>query len=220
MTTSIGDRLIQIRGHRSQAAFAKQIGVHKNTLGGYERGERTPDAEFLRKLMAAGYNANWVISGEGPMRLDGLSGEGKAKIDVELDAIEERLNRIEVPVTQEQLRENPELSLLKQRITRILGNPDATGLQRARADVFLSLAFQDKDAYSRYEQRIQDVKGRLRAARRTYEDAIKAVGYEPPPILAEALKTAIFVHGLEIEGVVILLEALKQELSTTYSFSK
>ncbi|ACL73559.1 putative phage repressor [Thioalkalivibrio sulfidiphilus HL-EbGr7] len=69
MTTTIGERIAHIRGSRSQAALAQQLGVHKNSIGNYERGERTPDADFLRKLMDAGYNANWVITGEGPMRL-------------------------------------------------------------------------------------------------------------------------------------------------------
>lgn len=69
MTTTIGQRIAHIRGEKSQAAFAAEIGVHKNSIGNYERGERTPDAEFLARLMKAGYSANWVISGIGPMRL-------------------------------------------------------------------------------------------------------------------------------------------------------
>lgn len=80
VTTSIGDRLTQIRGSRSQAEFAKEIGVHKNTLGGYERGERTPDAVFLRNLMTTGYNANWVISGEGPMLINNHEGIEEAPV--------------------------------------------------------------------------------------------------------------------------------------------
>lgn len=72
MTTAIGKRIAQIRGNQSQAAFAKETGIHKNTLGGYERAERTPDADFIQKLMQAGYNANWVISGDGPMLIKDL----------------------------------------------------------------------------------------------------------------------------------------------------
>lgn len=69
MTTTIGQRIAHIRGDKSQAAFATEIGVHKNSIGNYERGERTPDADFLASLMKAGYSANWVVSGVGPMRL-------------------------------------------------------------------------------------------------------------------------------------------------------
>jgi len=73
LNSSIGDRIAHIRGGMSQAAFANMIGVHKNSLGNYERGERTPDASFLLKLMAAGFNPNWVLSGEGAMRLEGIA---------------------------------------------------------------------------------------------------------------------------------------------------
>jgi len=69
VTTKIGERLALIRGDRSQASFAAEIGIHKNSLGNYERGNRTPDSTVLEKLMQAGYNANWVISGEGSMLL-------------------------------------------------------------------------------------------------------------------------------------------------------
>lgn len=67
MTTTIGGRLTHIRGSRSQAEFAQELGVHKNSLGNYERDSRTPDADFLRKIVEAGYNANWLITGEGPV---------------------------------------------------------------------------------------------------------------------------------------------------------
>lgn len=69
MTTEIGCRLVQIRGQKSQASFAQELGVHKNTLGGYERGERKPDSDTLIRLTEAGYNANWVLTGKGPMIL-------------------------------------------------------------------------------------------------------------------------------------------------------
>tara|TARA_A100000171_G_C2137713_1_gene151724 strand:+ start:4195 stop:4884 length:690 start_codon:yes stop_codon:yes gene_type:complete len=71
--TTIGERIAHIRGDKSQAAFAKEIGAHKNSIGNYERGERTPDAGFLAKLMEAGYNANWLLTGEGPMLLADMS---------------------------------------------------------------------------------------------------------------------------------------------------
>nr|VFJ62528.1 MAG: transcriptional regulator [Candidatus Kentron sp. DK] len=68
MTTGIGQRLLKIRGDASQQAFARRIGVNKNTVGGYEREERKPDAEVLRRLIELGFNANWIVTGQGPMR--------------------------------------------------------------------------------------------------------------------------------------------------------
>ena len=73
MTTDIGVRIAQIRGGKSQATFAKELGVHKNTLGGYERGERKPDADFFNAILKTGYNANWLLTGEGPMLLADMS---------------------------------------------------------------------------------------------------------------------------------------------------
>lgn len=83
MTTTIGDRLAHIRGSRSQADFARELGVHKNSLGNYERGDRTPDANFLGKLINVGFNANWVITGEGPMLLKDLD-EPRGPVDMEI----------------------------------------------------------------------------------------------------------------------------------------
>ncbi|MBD3618979.1 MAG: helix-turn-helix transcriptional regulator [Chromatiales bacterium] len=88
MTTEIGGRLVQIRGHKSQAAFARDLGVHKNTLGGYERGERKPDSEFLCALMRAGYNANWVLTGEGPSLLKDLQAPSGPASGIDLDLLE------------------------------------------------------------------------------------------------------------------------------------
>lgn len=72
MTTTIGDRIALVRGSMSQSAFAKKLGVvHKNTIGNYERGDRTPDAQFLAALVKMGINANWLLTGEGEMLIDG-----------------------------------------------------------------------------------------------------------------------------------------------------
>lgn len=65
------ERLVQIRGGRSQVEFAKDVGLHKNTVARYEAGEREPDGDYLKRLMALGYNANWILTGDGPQRLEG-----------------------------------------------------------------------------------------------------------------------------------------------------
>lgn len=73
---AIGERLTRIRGQKSQADFAPLVGIHKNTIGTYERGEREIGAEALARLIALGWNANWLLTGEGPERLEALSGAG------------------------------------------------------------------------------------------------------------------------------------------------
>ncbi|MGO1072597.1 helix-turn-helix domain-containing protein [Lysobacter sp. CA199] len=69
-----GSRLIHIRGSESQATFAPKIGVHKNTLGHYERGTREVGADALRSLVYLGWNANWLLTGEGAERIGSSSG--------------------------------------------------------------------------------------------------------------------------------------------------
>lgn len=68
----IGLRLAEIRGKRSQEDFAAVLGVHKNTYGGYERGSNEVGGEAIAHLVAEGWNANWILTGAGPERLDAL----------------------------------------------------------------------------------------------------------------------------------------------------
>jgi len=69
INTPIGLRLRTLRGELSRDDFSKLVGVHKNTLGNYERGDRLPEFDFLEKLKAAtGVNLDWVISGDGDQK--------------------------------------------------------------------------------------------------------------------------------------------------------
>jgi len=55
-----------------RVAFAKKLGVSKNSVAHYERGERTPDASVLQAYFDRfSVNLNWLVSGEGEMFLDG-----------------------------------------------------------------------------------------------------------------------------------------------------
>jgi phage repressor protein C with HTH and peptisase S24 domain len=47
---SIGHRIEVLRGTRTQAELASALGVSKNSIGRYERGERLPDIDFLERL--------------------------------------------------------------------------------------------------------------------------------------------------------------------------
>ncbi|WP_295936942.1 hypothetical protein [uncultured Xanthomonas sp.] len=76
--SKIGERLTLIRGRASQATFAPLVGIHKNTLGTYERGEREPGALALSGYAALGWNINWVLTGEGEERIEALQEKGFA----------------------------------------------------------------------------------------------------------------------------------------------
>ena len=66
----IGERIKLIRGHERQDAFSVKVGVHLNTVGRWERGQRSPDVDDLNKILAAfpEINPTWLLTGVGEMR--------------------------------------------------------------------------------------------------------------------------------------------------------
>ncbi len=69
--TELGRRLREIRAHfkvEEREAFAARLGISKQALANYERGERVPDASVLEAYRATyGVNLNWLLSGAGDM---------------------------------------------------------------------------------------------------------------------------------------------------------
>ncbi len=67
--SEIGGRIKYLRGDESLPSFANKLGVHKNTLARYEKGESQPDVGFVLKLCemfdSQDVNPNWLILGEG-----------------------------------------------------------------------------------------------------------------------------------------------------------
>ncbi len=62
----IGERIAEERKRigLSQAAFAERVGVSFSSQRRYENGTRTPDAEYLRALVDAGLDMDFVFSGK------------------------------------------------------------------------------------------------------------------------------------------------------------
>lgn len=65
-TNSIGERIREEREALglSKTAFAKVLGIHRNTQGNYEAGEREPDAAYLAKASEAGVDISYVLTGK------------------------------------------------------------------------------------------------------------------------------------------------------------
>jgi len=62
--TTMAQRLRAIRGTFTQAEFAHKLGIHKNTLGRYERGESEPDTKIARLLCTLfGVQPHWLLFG-------------------------------------------------------------------------------------------------------------------------------------------------------------
>lgn len=63
----IGKRIRQIRGELILEDFEKIMGVSKNTLSLYERGEGNPKSTFLLKLAEYGsVSVDWILTGREP----------------------------------------------------------------------------------------------------------------------------------------------------------
>ena len=64
----IPSRLAQVRGKRSQRAFARDLGVFQQNVNRYESGT-TPRADFLITLaLQEGISLDWLLLGRGRAR--------------------------------------------------------------------------------------------------------------------------------------------------------
>jgi transcriptional regulator with XRE-family HTH domain len=64
--STIGERILQIRGKMSQADFSKYTKINKSTLGRYERGTNQPSSTAIAAICKAFHiNPAWLITGEG-----------------------------------------------------------------------------------------------------------------------------------------------------------
>jgi transcriptional regulator with XRE-family HTH domain len=62
----LGERIRAVRGDLSQQEFGDRLSTSAQTIGRYERDERSPDAAFLRALMDRfGIDPRWLVTGEG-----------------------------------------------------------------------------------------------------------------------------------------------------------
>lgn len=68
---TLSDRLKEIRANQglSQALIAKELGCSLPAWQGYESGKNIPGGKVLKRIAELGYNLNWVLTGDGPIRL-------------------------------------------------------------------------------------------------------------------------------------------------------
>jgi len=98
----ISVRIKILRGDLPQDAFARMIGVHKNTVGRWERSERAPDVIDLNNLLNAfpDISPAWLLTGEEPMKRGKPSTvSASASLDEQLlvgiiEAVDEYLDQV------------------------------------------------------------------------------------------------------------------------------
>lgn len=101
----IKDRLKLIRGNQRQDEFATRIGVHKNTVGRWERGEQEPNYGDMNRILHAlpDINPAWLLAEEGPVKR-GTVPAPSALLDDNLliavmEAVEEHLDQVKGRLT-------------------------------------------------------------------------------------------------------------------------
>lgn len=69
--STLADRMNMIRRHQnlSQVELGKKLGISGRGWQGYETGKNVSGGGVLRKLVLLGYNANWILTGKGQMKL-------------------------------------------------------------------------------------------------------------------------------------------------------
>lgn len=83
-----------------QPEMAARLNIAHRTYAGYERGEAEIGAEPLSILVRQGWNANWLLTGEGSERLGGATAGDK---DASQDLSPEHLS-IALELTEEAMR--------------------------------------------------------------------------------------------------------------------
>ena len=113
-----------VRGDERQPEFAVRLGVDKNTIGRYERGERQPDAEFLARLCSLGFNGHWLITGEGPMKASAPTsatpseGVNAGALAGAITAVEEMLRARQITLSSEKKGEM--IAILYKQLTDVV----------------------------------------------------------------------------------------------------
>ncbi len=84
-----------MRGAATQRDFSNEVGLGNNTWSRYEIDERLPDWETVQTLIGKGWNAHWIMTGEGLERdLCGSKGETLATPLQSLQAVAIDLQRL------------------------------------------------------------------------------------------------------------------------------
>lgn len=87
MAETTGERIRHLRGDLSQAEFASKIGVHKEMVGKYERGQNVPGGDVLTRMREVfGVSLDWLLTGQGQMRRDEAAPAAASPTTVEAQA--------------------------------------------------------------------------------------------------------------------------------------
>jgi len=207
-------------GKRKSAAHATSVSV--DSLRRYINGDISPDLDFLYKLAeASGVSVAWMVAGD--------SAHAEAPQHVPEDAVQ-RIADIEAmleeaesgPLGVEKGEDGPNGRALAD-LRRIAADESLPRGTRRRAALAGEIGFGDAELAREAEQLAQaaaaSTASRFRQVAQDLASATDEVGYKPAPVVEEALKTAMYSHGLTRDGAVTLLSALQAQRENTSSSS-
>ncbi|TGG92500.1 XRE family transcriptional regulator [Natronospirillum operosum] len=103
MDELIGSRLKSVRKalDYTQKSMAEAVGSKFRSWQQYEGGSRVPGSQVIAGLVEQGINANWVLTGHGPMYLKDLGSAGfdETLMRVVIEAIEEAMEMLDLEIT-------------------------------------------------------------------------------------------------------------------------
>lgn len=97
--TSIGERIISVRGRQTQAVFAERIDISTNTLRSYEKGRALPNQAVLKNICDQfPVSPAWLLQGEGPKEREAADqsrqGPNMGLLAAVLETLEETLDEL------------------------------------------------------------------------------------------------------------------------------
>lgn len=189
----------------NQEAMSKRVGMGIVGWKTLESEGRAPKGEVLYRLMEMGFSVDWLISGEGSMKIE------KSPASKRLREIFDVLGLQEVPVSTEKLTESEELSSIKADLEVISQDPRVDEATRASADMLLKIGFGDPSAAARAEERFKSVARELRRAKAVYDHAVAIAEWVPPRTFAESIKSLISIYKISLQDAAEHIEALKAD---------
>jgi hypothetical protein len=205
---------------------ASQIaGVSDEQVARWRDGKSKPNFFGLSALVRrAGYNIEWLATGQGPMRRDVDVGAPVAAQqqsmetatppappsqaapldgDEELDAIESRLDADDAA----------QLDQARTDLLAIAGNDRLSPAARARADMLLDVRFGDQAAAARRSAVEQVVSDDIRDLGRRLQASERQAAWRPPPLVRAMIKELLYSHpDIADDEITSLLRAIRAEL--------
>lgn len=213
---SRGERFKAVRAKFGLTAteMAVKVGLSdRSSWERYERGKHIPSGDVLLHLSDMNVDINWLLTGDGHMLKEADAGvPTEAALQARLAEIESLLDQEQdMPISPATRRDRPDLDAMHQELLHMARRTD-TPKATARADLLLKVAFGDRAAWARVEQRGKEFAQELRQATSAFDQAVQQADWQPPTHIAMLMRDLMIIHNVPQEDIATLLAAIKRDL--------